>query len=103
MMNFFEAISSELANGHPFADNYEDFVNTMISAIQTALKSPAGQDLVAQMIVGAIESGMSPEEWNQRKADLVKVMFCLTLEECPQLKKEMATHLYNELRKEVSP
>lgn len=103
MMNCFEDVKREVVNGHPFATNYDDFVRKMLSAIQEVLNSPAGQDLIRPLREEAIRIGMDPEMWSQHKANVMQVLFFLILEECPQLKHEMSRHLYNELRKEVSP
>lgn len=103
MINSFENVSSELKNGRQFAASFDDFVTKILTAIQTTMNSPAGQELVAPLLTDAIRSGMPVETWNKRKTDIMKTMFFLTLEECPQLKKEMARHLYNELRKEILP
>lgn len=98
--NYFEDVKRELVNGHPFATSYDEFVAKMLSAIQEALNSPAGQDLIDPLLADAIRSGMAPEEWQKHKVNIMMVIFFLTLDECPMLKHEMSRHLYNELRKE---
>lgn len=85
-----------------FADSFDNFVTKLLTVIQASLNAPEGQELVAPLLTDAIRSGLSPEAWNKRKTDIMKLMFFLTLEEHPQLKHEFATHLYNDLRKEVS-
>lgn len=99
MINSFENVSSELENGRQFATSFDDFVTKILTAIQTTMNSQAGQELVAPLLTGAIRSGMPVEAWNKRKTDIMKTMFFLTLEECPQLNQEFATHLYTDLRK----
>ena len=99
MINSFENVSRKLENGLQFATSFDDFVTKILTAIQTTMNSPAGQELVAPLLTDAIRSGMPVESWNKRKTYIMKTMFFLTLEECPQLKQEFAAHLYTDLRK----
>lgn len=83
------------------ADNYTDFVNRIIDACQIALnESDIGQELVDNLLADAIRNHITPEEWQQKKVDLLKFCFFFTVREIPKLKQEMAHHLYHELRKE---
>ena len=98
----FDDLNRELINGFPFAlaDSYDEFVSIMLSAIQRALNSPAGQELIEPMRQEAIRRKMDPAEWQKHKVNIMIVLFFLILEELPMLRHEMSRHLYRELRKE---
>ena len=100
MMNCFEDVKRELVNGNRFARNYNEFVDKLLKIIQYGLNEPEGQAWVAPVIDEMIRSGMDPETLSHHKANIMQLVFWLVLDECPQLKHEMAHHLYNELRKE---
>lgn len=100
MTNCFEYVKRELVNGHQFAQNFDEFILKMTTAIQTALNSDEGQDFIQPAVDQMIRSGMTPEVWHQTKANIMVMLFCMALDECPMLKHEMARHLYHELRKE---
>ena len=107
MDNPFEDIKREYVNrysetgGILLADNYDQFVDKMLRAIMTALNEDYYiRQLIDREMVVAIADGKSPAEWSDTKARLLKTIFFLVLDECPQLKHEFAVHLYNELRKE---
>ena len=99
MENYFEDIKRELVNGHQFAENYDEFVSKILKAIQTGMNdTDVGQKIMDEAVGAAIRKGLTAEEWKQQKANMMKLLFVLILDECPMLKKEMARHLYNELR-----
>ena len=99
MENYFEDIKRELVNGHQFAENYDEFVFKILKAIQTGMNdTDVGQEIMDEAVGAAIRKGLTAEEWKQQKANMMKLLFVLILDECPMLKKEMARHLYNELR-----
>lgn len=107
MDNPFEAIKREYVNrysethGILFAENYDQFVDKMLRSIMTALNEDYYiRQLIDKEMVAAIADGKSPAEWSDMKARLLKIIFFLVLDECPELKHEFAVHLYNELRKE---
>lgn len=104
-MNAFEDIKREYVNrysetgGVILAQDYESFVHKMLSALQTALNdSGICDDLLGESFKR--NPDMTPDEWSQIKQQFMVFMFHQALTECPQLKHEMAVHLYNELRKE---
>lgn len=83
------------------ADNYTDFVNRILIACQTVLnESDIGHELTENLRADAIRDNISPEEWQQKKVDLLKFCFFFAVRELPRLQQEMAHHLYHELRKE---
>lgn len=98
----FDDLNRELINRFPFAiaNSYDEFVSIMLSAIQEALNSPAGQELIEPMRQEAIRQKMDPAEWQKHKVNIMIVLFFLMLEELPMLRHEMSRHLYRELRKE---
>lgn len=108
MDNVFEDIKREYVNhyresgGMLLADSYDSFVSKVLSAIQLSLNDPysEGWMFVRDLARSAQERGLSPEQWQQQKVDLMKILFFRIIDECPQLKHEMALHLYHELRKE---
>ena len=105
MDDIIEAFKIQMINRWPkaIATNYTDFINKVLCAVQEALNSPLGQELLVDpLLAEAIRANVSPEEWQQKKIGLIKFMFFFTVDNLPWLKKEMAYHLYNELRKEVS-
>jgi len=105
MSNCFEDVKRELINRMPrrFADNYDDFVDKMLRCIQSALNTEDGQAWIDPLLAEAIRTNMSPEDWQKQKANLMVFLFCLVMHEIPMLNREMAHHLYNELRKENHP
>ena len=100
MTNCFEDVKRELVNGRQLAHNYDEFILKMTTAIQTALNSDEGQDFIQPAVDQMICSDMSQEAWNRTKANIMVMLFCMALDECPMLKHEMTRHLYHELRKE---
>lgn len=101
----FDDLNRELINHFPnaIADSYDEFISFMLSSIQQALNTPAGQELIEPMRQHAIATNMSQEEWQKHKVNIMLVLFFLMLEELPMLRHEMAHHLYRELRKENRP
>ena len=101
-MNEFEPVRLDLLINHPrgIASNYDDFVQMVLTSIQHALNSEAGQALIDPLLADAIRSGISPAEWQQKKVDIMKILFFMVIDQVPPLKHELAHHLYNELRKE---
>jgi len=99
MENYFEDIKRELVNGHQFAGSYDEFVSKILKAIQTGMNdTDVGQEIMDKAVGTAIQKGLTAEEWKQQKASMMKLLFFLILDECPALKKEMARHLFHELR-----
>lgn len=100
-----EDFKREMINRWPngIATNYDDFVSTVLSAVQETLNSPTGRELVVDpLLEESIRNNATPEEWQQKKVNLIRFMFFFAVDNLPWLKKEMAHHLYHELRKEVS-
>lgn len=88
-------------NGKVFSDDYDGFVQTVLKAIQKTMnESHEGQTFMDEQLAMAISQGMTPEQWQAKRVEIMKVLFFLTLEEFPVLKHEFALHLYDELRKE---
>lgn len=84
------------------ANNYTDFVNRILDACQTVLnESDIGHELIDNLRADAIRNNITPEEWQQKKVDLLKFCFFFAVREIPRLEQEMAHHLYHELKKEA--
>jgi len=99
MERCFEDIKRELVNGKMFASSYDEFVSKILKSIQTAMNdTDVGQKIMDDALGVAMQKGLTVEDWNFQKANMMKLLFCLVLDECPMLKKEMAHHLYQELR-----
>ena len=82
------------------ADNYTDFVNRILDACQTVLnESDIGHELIDNLRADAVRNNITPEEWQQKKVDLLKFCFFFAVREIPRLEQEMAHHLYHELKK----
>ena len=107
MSNAFEDVKLWYVNhfrethGICLADNYDEFVTKMLTAIMNALNEDYEiRRILDREMQSAISAGKTPAEWNQKKVNLLITMFFLALDECSYLKHEFAHHLYNELRKE---
>ena len=88
-------------HGVMLAKDYAGFVDKVLTAImQTLNETSAGQELTDQALGIAIRNNATPEEWQKTKVNILTFLFWLTMQECPQLKHEMTTQLYRELRKE---
>ena len=99
----FEDVKRELVNGRRFASNYDEFVEKMLFAIMKALNTTdEGQEIMDDALGKALRSGMSPEDWQKQKANILIVLFFLSMEDCSMLRHEFCHHLYKELRKEVT-
>ena len=105
MTDAFEDIKREYVNRFsdtetPFAPDYDTFVSRMLGCIQEALNTTdIGQWIIDKTLCQAISEEWTAEQWQQYKAGVMKMVFFLALEECPQMKHEFAVHLYNELRR----
>ena len=107
MDNAFEDVKREYVNrysethGILLADNYDEFVTKMLTAIMNAInQDPDMLRMLDKEMVAAIRAGKTPAEWNKEKQNLLITLFFLALDECSYLKHEFAHHLYHELRKE---
>lgn len=107
MENAFEDIKREYVNsfreskGILFAHDYDEFVSKLLFCIQTALNTTdIGQRVIDEMLGSAWRNNISKEEWQQRKVNLMKLLFIVVLDECKPMKHEFAHHLYTSLRKE---
>ena len=97
----FLGVRIELANGHKFARDYDEFVSKLLSCItETLNNTDVGQEIMDEALGMALYKHLTPEEWQNQKARFLQAMFFLTLLNCPPLEKEIAHHLYCELRKE---
>lgn len=98
----YDDLNRELVNHFPnaVADNYEQFVDFMLRAIQEALNTDAGQELIDPIRQHAIDTNMPQDAWRQVKVKIMLTLFCMMLDELPMLKHELAHHLYHELRRE---
>ena len=87
--------------GIMLAEDYASFVDKVLTVITDTLNTTSeGRDLTDQALGIALRNNATPEEWQKTKVNILTFLFWLTMNECPQLKHEMALHLYRELRKE---
>ena len=89
------------ARGIMLAEDYASFVDKVLTVIMETLNTTCeGRDLTDRALGIALRNNATPEEWQKTKVNIMTFLFWLTIQECPQLKHEMALHLYKELRKE---
>ena len=89
--------------GIMLAEDYASFVDKILTVITDTLNTTReGRDLTDQAMGIALRNDATPEEWQKTKVNILTFLFWLTINECPQLKHEMALHHYHELRKEES-
>lgn len=94
----FEDVKRELINGKKFANNYDEFVNRMLTCIQTGLNETSVPD---ELLNIALRKGMTPEQFQHEKVNVMVMCFWICLDSCQPLRHEFAMHLYNELRRDV--
>lgn len=94
----FEDVKMALVNGQKFAKNYDEFIQKALTAIQNGLNETTVPDELLGM---SLRKGLSPEEYQREKVNLMVVCFWICLDSCQPLRHEFAQHLYNELRKDV--
>ena len=88
-------------HGVMLAKDYTEFVDKVLSAIMTAMNTtPEGKEFTELAKGLSLRNNDTPEEWQKTKVNILTFLFWLTMDLCPAMKHEMATHLYNELRKQ---
>lgn len=104
MINCFEDIKREYVNrysetgGILLGNSFDDFVSKVLSAEQIALnESEICDELLAESFKR--NPNMTPEEWSSIKQQFMVFIFYMIMSECPQLKNEMARHLYKKIRR----
>jgi hypothetical protein len=99
----FEDVRRAYCNGNKwnqFASNYSEFISKMFSIIQETMNTTVvGQEIMEQLAADAIRSGLTTEAWQQKKVEVMKLLFFLAVDSCTPIKQELARHTYNELRK----
>ena len=83
--------------------NYEDFTEKIISTIIDGLNNTEyGREIVKMVFAAARKKNidLTADEWNKIKSRIVLDVFMTMMNTYPELKREMAGHLYNELRAE---
>lgn len=84
------------------AKNFDEFVEKVEAAERTVLNSEAGQEITKKYLELCLRENpkMTAEEWKAKKSGLMTAIFCTFCLENEDAKRELAEHVYNELRKE---
>lgn len=84
------------------ANNYDEFMKTVMEAERKTLNSPLGQELTQKLLEMKVASNpkLTPEEWQQTKSEFMTFIFAFFMKEKPELRQEFAGHVWNELRKQ---
>ena len=83
------------------ARDYDEFVTKALHGIQNGLNGEAGQALTQELLQNALTKNpnMTAEEWDKLKQDFMLFCFVTALKETPELWKEFAAHVWEELQK----
>ena len=83
-------------------NNFDDFVNKVSEAIRKTLNTETGQDITTELLKLKLTENpqLTAEEWKATKSDFMTWLFCQFVMECPDAKKEIAQHVWDELQKE---
>lgn len=82
------------------ANNFDEFVNKVLTASTNTLNSENGQQLVEALLKQSLANNpnLTDEEWAKIKQDFLAYMFFTFIKENPELFKEFGEHTYNALR-----
>lgn len=85
------------------ARNLNEYMNRIGDALQTALNSEAGQELVGALLEMETRKNpnMTAEQWNEAKAQFMVYMFAQAVKENEELRKELGRHVWEEMREEA--
>ena len=88
-------------NKNMFAENYDQFMDAITTAEMKVLNSCDGQLLIYEILENCLEKNpkLTAAEWSTIKRQVAAMLFHRTILENPELKNELAHHVYNELRK----
>lgn len=82
------------------AKNYDEFMDRMTHAIQMALNTPTGQELVQDLLQLKLKENphMSQEEWSKTKAQFMVYVFHWFVTNEPGVMQELAGHVWEALQ-----
>ena len=85
------------------AKNFDEFVDKMTSAIQMALNTPTGQELIQDLLQLKLKENprMSQKEWSKTKAQFMVYVFHWFTKNEPGVMQELAGHVWEALRNEA--
>lgn len=83
------------------AKNYDEFVDKVTTALMNTLNTETGQELTKQLLELKLTENpdLTPEQWRDTKAQFMTYLFCMFVMDCPEAKREIAEHVWNELNK----
>lgn len=84
------------------AENFDEFIVKVEEAERTVLNTEIGQEFTREYLNECLRKNpnMTPEEWREKKSELMTVIFLMFVKDNPAAFGEFAEHTYNELRKE---
>lgn len=86
------------------AKNFDEYVDKVSSAVQTALNTPVGQELVQDLLNAKLAQNphMTQEEWNRTKQQFMVFIFSQFVKDTPGAMKELAGHVWEEMQHETA-
>ena len=84
------------------ANNSNEFITKVEEAERKVLNSEMGQKLTDQLLKMKLADNpnMTPDEWQQTKSEFMTFIFYQFVKNTPEAMEELASHVYNECRKE---
>lgn len=81
------------------AENFNDFVEKVSEAERKALNTETGRAFTESFLQECLRKNpnMTSEEWQQKKSELMTVIFLSFVQEHPEAMRELAEHTYNEI------
>ena len=85
------------------AKNFDAYVDKVTSAVQTALNTPVGQELIQNLLKAKLAQNprMTQEEWSQTKAQFMVYVFSRFVQDTPGAMQELAGHVWEEMQHDV--
>ena len=85
------------------AKNLDEFLDKILKAEIEELNGDLGREITKIYLGAKLRKNprLSKEEWEKSKSDLVLYVFFTLIRSNPDLEKEFADHLFNELVNEV--
>lgn len=86
------------------AKNFDEYVDKVSSAIQTALNTPLGQELVRDLLYAKLakDPQLTPEDWNRAKQEFMVYVFSRFVTETPGAMQELSGHVWEEMQHETA-
>lgn len=86
------------------AKNYDEFVDIVSNAEMTALNSEYGQEIVSRLRDDCLKENpnMTEAEWRQIKREFMAALFCVAIQNKPELMQEFGEHTYNKIMEEAN-